>query len=164
MAGRNETPPKPEVKKTGGTIPALKKPRKDSKLIQQKKDTLHIVGVGASAGGLEALQKLFKNMPHKSGMAFVLVPHPATTHLSIMPELLQKYYRMPVRKIADGMTIEPDTVYIVPSNKSLAILHGVLQLLETTENPGLRCLPPVGLDQAGIAGHDRRHNDSGLRS
>ena len=138
MAGRNKTPPKPEVKKTGGTIPAPKKPRQSSKLIQQKKDTLHIVGVGASAGGLEALQKLFKNMPPKSGMAFVLVPHLDPTHVSIMPELLQKYCRMPVREIADGMTTELDTVYIVPSNKNLAILHGVLQLLETTENPGSR--------------------------
>ncbi len=138
MAGGKKTPSHSKFEKTAVKSTVPKKQRLPSGLIQKKHENLHIVGIGASAGGLEALQKLFKNVPPKNGMAFVLVPHLDPTHISIMPELLQKYCRMPVREIADGMTVEPDTVYIVPSNKNLAILHGVLQLLETTNNPGSR--------------------------
>ena len=138
MAGGKKTPSHSKFEKTAVKSTVPKNQRLPSGLIQKKLENLHIVGIGASAGGLEALQIFFKNVPPKNGMAFVLVPHLDPTHISIMPELLQKYCRMSVREIADGMTVEPDTVYIVPSNKNLAILHGVLQLLETTDNPGSR--------------------------
>ena len=136
MAGRKKTPSSSTIKKTAVQNPFPKKRSANPRLKQKEKENRYIVGIGTSAGGLEALQKLFENTPAKTGMAFVLVPHLDPTHVSIMPELLQKYCRMPVREITDGMAVAIDTVYIVPSNKNLAILHGVLQLLETTENPG----------------------------
>ena len=138
MAGKKKTPSNLKVKKTPAKIPTPKKREGVSKQTRKKKENLYIVGIGASAGGLEALQSLFLNMPMKSGMSFVLVPHLDPSHVSMMPELLQKNSRMPVREVCDGMTVESDTVYIVPSNKNLAILHGTLQLLDTTEEPSSR--------------------------
>jgi two-component system CheB/CheR fusion protein len=92
-----------------------------------------IVGMGASAGGLEAFEQFFKNMPPDSGMAFILVPHLDPTHTSIMPDLLKKYTNMKVIQAEDGVKVQPDSVYIIPPNKDMAILNGTLQLMEPTE-------------------------------
>ena len=93
----------------------------------------YIVGIGASAGGLEAFEKFFQHMPNNSGMAFVLVPHLDPTHVSLMPELIQKKTDMPVHQVTDGTRVMPDTVYIVPPNHELAILHGTLHLMEPSK-------------------------------
>lgn len=97
-----------------------------------------IVGIGASAGGLEALEVFMKNMPEKCGMAFIIVQHLDPTHKGMMVELLQRATRMPISQIRDRMTVEPDCVYMIPPNKDLSILHGVLHLLEPTAPRGLR--------------------------
>jgi two-component system CheB/CheR fusion protein len=138
MAGKKKSPSNSKVKKAAGKIPTTKKRKGDLKLSQKNRENPYIVGIGASAGGLEAFQSLFQNMPKENGMSFVLVPHLDPTHVSMMPELLQKNSQMPVREISDGMVVEPDTVYIVPSGKNLALLHGTLQLLDTTEEPSSR--------------------------
>ena len=96
-----------------------------------------IVGIGASAGGLEAFEAFFKAMPADSGMAFVLVPHLDRTHVSILPELLQKHTAMPVRQISDGTRAQPDTVYVLPPNKELSILDGALQLMDLRQPRGV---------------------------
>ena len=105
-----------------------------------KSKTFPIVGLGASAGGLEALEAFFKAMPAKSGAAFVIVAHLDPKHVSLMPELLQKHTRMPVTQIGDGIKIKPDHVYIIPPNKDLSILGGTLQLMEMMQPRG-RNLP-----------------------
>ncbi|MFH1301786.1 MAG: chemotaxis protein CheB [Planctomycetota bacterium] len=87
-----------------------------------------MVGIGASAGGLEALEKFFKAMPVDAGIGFIVVVHLDPTHGSIMPELLQKHTKMPVCQISDGMQIERDQVYVIPPNRDLNILHGMLHL------------------------------------
>ncbi|MHB8789722.1 MAG: chemotaxis protein CheB [Desulfobulbaceae bacterium] len=92
--------------------------------------SLPIVGLGASAGGLEAFETFFTAMPPDSGIAFVLVSHLDPTHVSIMPELIRKRTKMQVLQIKDGMRVQPDTVYVVPPNHDLSILNGVLQLME----------------------------------
>ncbi len=89
-----------------------------------------VVGIGASAGGLEALEALFEAMPATTGMAFVLVVHLDPTHISILPELLQKRTKMPVRQVEDGMLVEPDRVYVIPPNRDLTILRGTLHLMD----------------------------------
>ena len=103
------------------------------------KGNFPIVGIGASAGGLEAFEEFFNNMPSDSGMAFVLVPHLDPSHSSILPELLKRNTTMMVSQAADGMKVEPNRVYIIPPNKDMAIFHGTLQLtaLEKTSR-GLR--------------------------
>ncbi len=97
-----------------------------------------IVGIGASAGGLEALEMFLKNVPAMSGMAFVVVQHLDPTHKGIMVELLQRSTPMPVVQVKDRMQVEPDCVYVIPPNRDLSLLHGMLHLLEPTAPRGLR--------------------------
>ncbi|MDZ7666476.1 MAG: chemotaxis protein CheB [Desulfotignum sp.] len=89
-----------------------------------------IVGIGASAGGLEAFESFFKAMPKDSGMAFVLVSHLDPTHNSLLPELIQKKTPMKVHQTTDGMQIQPNMIYIIPPNKDMAIVNGVLHLMD----------------------------------
>ena len=85
-----------------------------------------IVGVGASAGGLEALSELLTHLPANTGMAFVLIQHLDPTHSSQLSDLMSRVTKMPVSEARDGMAVEPDHVYVIPPNASLAILNGVL--------------------------------------
>ena len=100
-----------------------------------------VVGIGASAGGLEAFKMLLKAIPEKSGMAYVLVQHLAPTHESMLPELLQKVTKVPVLEILDDVKVEPDHIYILPSNKMLVANDGVLQLSPRPASKGQRNLP-----------------------
>ncbi len=97
-----------------------------------------IVGLGASAGGLEALEQFISHVPKECGLAFVIVQHLDPTHKGIMVELLQRDTAMPVLQIKDRMKIESDHVYVIPPNKDLSILNGVLHLLEPAAPRGLR--------------------------
>jgi len=97
-----------------------------------------IVGIGASAGGLEAFEQFFNNMPPDSGMAFVIVQHLDPTHKSILTDLLKSYTRMQVMEVKDGVKVEPNTVYVIPPNSDMAILNGLLHLMEPTAPRGLR--------------------------
>jgi len=85
-----------------------------------------IVGIGASAGGLEALEQFLSHVPEKSGMAFVIIQHLDPTHKGIMAELLQRITGMKVLQVRDRMEIMPDSVYVIPPNRDMSILHGVL--------------------------------------
>jgi two-component system CheB/CheR fusion protein len=96
------------------------------------------VGLGASAGGLEALEQFMDHVPKACGAAFVVVQHLDPTHGDILGELLQRRTTMPVLQIKDRMAVEPDHVYVIPPNKDLSILHGILHLLEPAGPRGLR--------------------------
>jgi two-component system, chemotaxis family, CheB/CheR fusion protein len=87
-----------------------------------------VVGIGASAGGLDAFKKLLKAIPENSGMAYVLVQHLDPTHGSLLPDLLQKVTTIPVLEITDDIKVRPDHIYIIPSNKMLLANDGILQL------------------------------------
>lgn len=89
-----------------------------------------IVGIGASAGGLEAMEEFFRHMPPISGMAFVVVSHQHAGHVSLLPSLLSKCTAMPVVEVKDGMVVEANGVYMAPGGTNLAILHGTLHLME----------------------------------
>jgi two-component system CheB/CheR fusion protein len=95
-----------------------------------------IVGIGASAGGLDAFKKLFSNLPSDTGMAFVLVQHLAPSHVSILSELLARITAMPVNEATDGMVVEPNHVYVIPPSAELAIYHGILRLTLRKETRG----------------------------
>ncbi|HRP95755.1 MAG TPA: chemotaxis protein CheB [Rhodocyclaceae bacterium] len=97
-----------------------------------------IVGIGASAGGLEALEQFLGNMPPTSGLAFVVVQHLDPTYKGMIVELLQRATAIPVTQAEDGMQVAPDHVYVIPPNRDLSILHGVLYLLEPAAPRGLR--------------------------
>jgi two-component system, chemotaxis family, CheB/CheR fusion protein len=87
-----------------------------------------IVGVGASAGGLEAFTQLLKHLPTDTGMAFVLIQHLDPTHASLLTELLAKATSMPVTEVQDGMEVMPDRVYIIPPNTEMVLVGNNLQL------------------------------------
>ena len=112
--------------------------RKATPTGQKEKADFPIVGIGASAGGLDALQELFTSMPSDTGMGFVVVTHLDPSRTSIMPELLKRYTAMPVHLATDGLPVKPDNVYVIPQNKSMGILQGNLLLLEPSESHGLR--------------------------
>ncbi len=97
-----------------------------------------IVGIGASAGGLDAFKKFFSSMPADSGMAFVLIPHLDPTHESLMVELLSRQTAMPVIEPKDGTSVEANRVYIIPPNNYLAISQGVLRLSAPPKPRGLQ--------------------------
>ncbi|WP_459944811.1 chemotaxis protein CheB, partial [Desulfocastanea catecholica] len=96
-----------------------------------------VVGIGSSAGGLEALTQFFTAMPEDSGLAFVLVSHLDPKHISMLPELIQNKTKMPVHQIADNMRVAANRIYVIPPDKELAILHGSLQLLDRKQAEGL---------------------------
>ncbi len=87
-----------------------------------------VVGVGASAGGLEAFTHLLRALPENPGMAFVLVPHLDPTHESAMTELLSRATRMPVFQVQDGIRLRPNQVYVIPPGQDMTISDGVLRL------------------------------------
>jgi len=125
---------------------ATSKPRKTGRLTKKEKvapvpvttPSFPIVGIGASAGGLEAFDQFFTHMPPDTGMAFVLIQHLDPKHKSILSELVRRYTRMPVREVEDGMSVEPNSVYVIPPNRNMAILHRKLHLLEQSDISGLR--------------------------
>ena len=95
-----------------------------------------IVGIGASAGGLEALEQFLRHVPAASGIAFVIVQHLAPTHEGIMVELLQRATVMKVIQVKDRTPVRPDCVYVMPPNKDMSLLHKVLHLLPPVAAPG----------------------------
>lgn len=97
-----------------------------------------IVGIGASAGGLEALEQFLSRVPQQSGMAFVIVQHLDPTHKGVLPELLQRTTTMEVFQVKDRIKVKPDCVYVIPPNRDMSILHGQLYLFEPATPRGLR--------------------------
>lgn len=91
-------------------------------------DDFYIVGIGASAGGLEALEQFFSNMPLNTGLAFVVIQHLAPNRVTIMPELLQRKTKMIIKLAGEGMKLKPNCIYLIPPNKSLTLHDGVFQL------------------------------------
>jgi two-component system CheB/CheR fusion protein len=118
-----------------------------------------IIGVGASAGGLEALTQFLDKVPEGSGMAFVVVQHLDPTHKGIMPELLQRATRMRVAQVRDRMKIQADSVYVIPPNRDMSILRGALHLFEPISPRGLRL--PIDFFFRSLA-EDRREQSVGV--
>jgi len=106
--------------------------------VTRAKPAFRIVGMGGSAGGLEAFTQFFSHLPPDTGLAFVLVPHLEPTHPGMLPELLARHTKMKVVEAEDGIQIQPNCVYVIPPNADLAILHGRLQVLEPAAPRGLR--------------------------
>ncbi|MEN6375131.1 MAG: chemotaxis protein CheB [Smithella sp.] len=97
-----------------------------------------IVGIGSSAGGLEALESFLQHVPEQSGIAFIIVQHLDPTHKGIMVELLQRATTMKVTQIRDRMVIEPNHVYVIPPNKDMSLLHRTLHLMTPVAQRGFR--------------------------
>ncbi|NEQ99082.1 MAG: GAF domain-containing protein, partial [Cyanothece sp. SIO2G6] len=105
-----------------------------------------IVGIGASAGGLRALEEFFDHMPTDSGAAFVVVQHLSPDFKSLMKELLERRTRMAVKRVQDGMTVEPNIVYLITPRNNLIIEDGTLKLIEQSEFPRQHGIPNFPID------------------
>lgn len=108
-----------------------------------------IVGIGASAGGLEALSQLFPNLPKNLGLSYVVVQHLSPTYRSMMSQLLGRETTMPVRDIEDGTKPEPNTVYITPPNRNITMSAGRFRLVEPAKESLPK--PSVNLFFASLA-------------
>jgi two-component system CheB/CheR fusion protein len=94
-----------------------------------------IVGIGGSAGGLDAFKRLLQALPDDTDMAFVIVQHLDPKHLSQLPEILSKDTSMPVRNVEDGISVRPNEVYVIPPNTTMVLQDGILRLAK--REPGL---------------------------
>ena len=118
-----------------------------------------IVGIGASAGGLEALEQFLKNVPAGSGIAFIIIQHLDPTRKDVMSELLQRATSMKVVQVRDRTLVRPDCVYVIPPNKDMSLLHGVLHLLAPVAPRGLRL--PIDFFLRSLA-QDRQEHSVGV--
>ena len=107
------------------------------------------VGIGASAGGLEAIQTFFQNMPPHSSLAFIVVQHLSPDYKSLMVELLSKKTSIPVFRAEDGMAVESNAIYLIPPKKNLKIFHGKLLLSDQDHTKGLNL--PIDLFLRALA-------------
>lgn len=97
----------------------------------------YIVGIGASAGGLEAIEAFFDNMPADTGMAFVVVQHLSPDFKSLMAELLARHTKMAIHPVTDGMRVEANQVYLIPARKNMVLRDGKLLLTEQDVDRGI---------------------------
>lgn len=118
-----------------------------------------IVGIGASAGGLEALELFLRNVPENSGMAFVVIQHLDPSHKTMLTELLQRATGMKTVQAEDQMQVKPNCVYIIPPNKEMSILHGTLHLFAPVTPRGVRL--PIDFFFRSLA-EDRREQSIGV--
>src|SRR5437588_9761488 len=95
-----------------------------------------VVGIGASAGGLEAFRQLLANLPRDTGMAFLLVQHLDPHHESRLADLLARVTAMPVVEAAHGLAIQPNHVYLIPPNANMAIAKGLLHITPRGQGRG----------------------------
>ena len=102
---------------------------------------LHVVGVGASAGGLEALEMFFEKMPPDSGLAFVVIQHLSPDFKSLMDELLSRRTAIPIHRVEDGMAVVPNAIYLIPPKKEMIISGG--RLLLTDKDPAVGLSLPI---------------------
>ncbi|MDP1647211.1 MAG: chemotaxis protein CheB [Rubrivivax sp.] len=99
---------------------------------------VRVVGIGASAGGLQALEQFLAQVPPSSGLAYLVVQHLDPTQKAMLAQLLQRTTRMPVREATERLRIEADAVYVIPPNKALTLASGTLHLATPEQPRGLR--------------------------
>jgi two-component system, chemotaxis family, CheB/CheR fusion protein len=97
-----------------------------------------IVSIGASAGGLEAFSELLRNLPERTGMAFVFIQHLDPHHSSQLVQILTRETALPIKEVADGDSLRPNKVYIMPPNCEMTLEKGTLRLWARSENRGRR--------------------------
>jgi two-component system, chemotaxis family, CheB/CheR fusion protein len=127
----------PRGRKQKNKVPVPRKARKPvpkAKPAWKAKPSM-VVGIGASAGGLEAFSRLLEELPGDTRMAFVLVQHLAPGYESALPTLLQKSTSMKVVQVSDGIALLPDTVHVVPPNAEMQMVNGQLHLLPRPKGP-----------------------------
>src|SRR6266702_4140212 len=137
-------------KQSSGEQKAVSPRHKKAKKRAPQDGRFPIVGVGASAGGLEAVERLLRHLPENTGMAFVIVQHLDPNHESRLTEILSRATSMPVAEAQHGGRVEPNRVYIIPPNKGMTIRNRVLHLGSREDPTGKY----YGMPQSAIASGD----------
>ena len=135
----------------------LKKFKKE--IIHKDSSNFFYVGIGASAGGLDALKKFLLNVPENSGMAYLIVQHLDPVHKSALVDILSRSTSIEVMEVEDGVQVKPDHVYIIPPNNDMGILNGKLQLMEPLKPHGFRL--PIDYFFTSLA-HDKKDKSIGI--
>ena len=117
---------------------------------------LFVVGIGASAGGLKPIEEFFDHMPTDSGMAFVIVQHLSPDFKSLMDELLARHTSMAIHKVSDGVEIQPNSIYLIPPEKNMAMSKGRLLLTDKAETRGLSL--PIDIFFSSLATDAANHS------
>jgi two-component system, chemotaxis family, CheB/CheR fusion protein len=131
----------------------------NNKSLPTVRESFPIVGIGASAGGLTALEQFLSHLPPQSGLAIVVVQHRDPHSEGMLVELLQRHTPMPVQQVDDQMQVKPDHVYVIPPGMDMSLMRGALHLFEPTEARGLR--QPIDFFFKSLA-DDRQHNSIGV--
>jgi two-component system CheB/CheR fusion protein len=139
--------------------PAAKSLQKKTDIEKVILKTFPIIGIGASAGGLEALENFFRLMPASSDAAYVVVTHLAPDHASLLSEILQRTTQLQVIEAKDQLIVKANCVYIIPPNRDMRILHGVLQVNVPSEPHTQRL--PIDLFFSSLA-VDQKKNAVGI--
>lgn len=109
----------------------------------------YYIGIGASAGGLEALAEFFSHLPEDTDAAFIVVQHLSPDFKSMMPELLSKHTSMPIYQVADGVTVEANSIYLIPPRKNMLVAEG--KLLLSDQMPGGHPHMPIDIFLRSLA-------------
>jgi two-component system, chemotaxis family, CheB/CheR fusion protein len=129
MAGTSKSPKKSAGNEVPASVPAPGEGRPSL--------AFPVVGVGASAGGVEAFSELLRNLPADAGMALVLIQHLSPKHKTILPEILARTTSMPVLLAEESMEVRPDHVYVIPPGDDMTIFHGRLSLVKRSDTAGV---------------------------
>ena len=124
-------------------------------MTDQDPDNLYLVGIGTSAGGLEALEKFFTNMPASKDFAFVVVQHLSPDYESHMVELLSKYTPMPVYEAKDGMPVARGSIYLIPRRKNMTVFRSKLLLVDYDRTQGLNLPIDIFFESLGKDQQDK---------
>ncbi|WP_299197799.1 chemotaxis protein CheB [uncultured Amphritea sp.] len=127
---------------------------------KQKSSSRYFVGIGASAGGLEAISSFFKHMPLDTGLTFIVIQHLSPDYKSMMDELLSKVTAIPVHVVKDGVEALANNIYLIPPRQNMTIFHGKL-LLETQDRADTMVNLPIDLFLHSLA-EDQKHNAIGV--
>ena len=119
----------------------------------------HYIGIGASAGGLEALQTLLQNLPTDTGACFIIVQHLSPDFKSMMMELLSKHTAMEIHNVQDGMQVRPNTIYLIPPKKNMMVAQGELLLSDKMPDSGLNL--PIDIFFRSLS-EDQQHKAIGI--
>jgi two-component system CheB/CheR fusion protein len=124
-----------DTKEHKAPSPKLDRPVPPNAEDREADEELLVVGIGASAGGLKALEAFFRHLPETSGMAFVIVVHLSPEHESQMASLLQQHTAMPVAQVEGPVQVEAGHVYVIPPGKDLTMADGHIELSERSRYP-----------------------------
>lgn len=133
----------------------MKKPKK---VLVKSTNDFPVIGIGASAGGLDAFKQLLMAIPESSGMAYVLVQHLDPNHESLLQELLQKITTIPVVEVTDDIKVAPDHIYIIPSNRMMIANEGVLELSPRPAKNQAKLHMPIDLFFKSLAEVHQSHS------